>query len=134
MTGSDEPASTVMRIVRNPDIPAQRRTGLNQAARGIVGVRGLQTRQEASGRLEELAAMIDAVDACAEAILERLDIPVEPRTAPAAGTMKTTGSGPQHHQEPRMLKRLAKSKTERKAARKDLAHRVKRIFRKPRGG
>jgi hypothetical protein len=33
-----------------------------------------------------------------------------------------------------MLKRLAKSKTERKAARKDRAHRLKRIFRKPRGG
>jgi hypothetical protein len=45
--------------------------------------------------------MIDAVDAYTEAILERLDIPVEPRTAPAAGTMKTTGrERSSTHQEP----------------------------------
>ena len=36
---------------------------------------GLQARQEASRRLEELEAMIDAADAYAEAILERLDLP-----------------------------------------------------------
>ena len=36
---------------------------------------GLQARREASRRLEELEAMIDAADAYAEAILERLDLP-----------------------------------------------------------
>ena len=36
---------------------------------------GLQARRQASRRLEELEGMIDAVDAYAETILERLDLP-----------------------------------------------------------
>jgi hypothetical protein len=36
---------------------------------------GLRARQDAGRRLEELAGMIDAADAYAEAVLERLDLP-----------------------------------------------------------
>jgi hypothetical protein len=54
-----------------PDSPSH----VNETAPSRNHQHGVQARQEASRRLEELGAMVDAADAYAEAVLEHLEFP-----------------------------------------------------------